>query len=324
VSAAGFDLARELLAAGAVGAVYLLVFAAAELWRYWRRPPVEWTRKAVHMAGGLVALGFPWLFQSPITVLALAAAFALLLWGTRRLGWLQSVHGVERKSEGGLYYPLAIFLLFALGRGQPVFYLVSLLALVLADALAAVLGASYGRLTYSVEDDRRSIEGSAVFFLVTFLGAHLPLLLLTPIGRLESVLVAAQLALLVTLLEAVSLRGNDNLLVKMTPKPAEVLAFQLASQLVILAVLVWVSWRSRLLTLSGTLAASLFFYGAFSLGGEEWTIAPAAALLVFLAVFRGAFAAAPSGSAPDRRYQVLAVFYSCAAAAALVLANNTF
>ena len=50
----------------------------------------------------------------PLRIL-LAFGFAGIVFGTRRLGWLQSIHGVERRSEGGIYYPVAIYLLFLLG-----------------------------------------------------------------------------------------------------------------------------------------------------------------------------------------------------------------
>lgn len=322
-------LAGEALRAAFVGGLFLLVFAGAEVWRHAARPPVEWTRKAVHTGGGVVAAAFPWLFASHWTILVLGAVFALLLQGTRRVGLLQSVHGVARRSEGGLYYPLAIYLLFLVGHETPVFYLIAILVLVLSDALAAVLGTAYGRLTYSVEgEDRRSAEGSVVFFLTTFLGVHLPLLLLTDTERAAAVVVALQVALIVTFIEAVSLGGSDNLavplltyylLVKMTPRSAEYIGLQLLAQLGLIAGVAWVALRSRVLTVSGAIAATLFFYAAYSLGGAEWVVPPALGLAGLLRVFsRRSRAAAP----PRGEYQVAAVFYSTIVAAALVIVNN--
>jgi dolichol kinase len=323
-------LEGELLRGALVGGAYLLLFAAVEMWYRTGRPPVEWTRKAAHVGGGLIAASFPWVLTSHWTVLALGAAFALILWGTRRMGWLRGIHGVARKSEGGLYFPLAIYLLFLFGAGHAVFYLVAILTLVVADAMAALLGGSYGRTTYQVETDRRSIEGSVAFFVATFLCVHLPLLLLTELPREGTVVVALQVALIVTLLEAVSLRGNDNLIVplvtflllfKMTPHEPSFILWQLVSQLLIIALVFLVAYRSHLLTFSGGIAATLFFYGAFSLGGPEWTIFPAVALLVFLLFHRRA--RKPTGPA-NPRYQVRAVFYATLGAVALYVANNAF
>jgi phytol kinase len=308
----------------------LLIFLAAEVWRRRSSPPAEWTRKAVHVSVGLVAACFPWLFHSPWTVLGLGVAFAALLWGTRRLGLLQSVHGVERRSRGDFYYVLAVFLLFVAARQRPVFYFISLLVLVVSDTLAALLGSAYGRWTYAVEADRRTLEGSAVFFLATLLAVHVPLLLLTRIDRAASVLISLQLALLVTCFEAISLGGNDNLivplatgylLVKMTPYPASWIAAQLGLQLGTLALMGLVAWRSRVLTFSGAIAAHLFFYGALALAGPRWLVAPALALAGFLALDR---ATRRAGGIPNAVYQVAAVFYVSIVPVLLFAADNAF
>jgi dolichol kinase len=325
---AGGLLARELAAAALVGAGFLTVFALAELWRRFGDPQVEWTRKLVHFLGGLIAATFPWAFQSRLTVVALATLFTLILWGTRRFGLLQSVHAIDRRSQGGLYFPVAVLAVFLLAHDRPVFYLISILVLVVADAAAALVGTTYGRQKYAVERDRRSFEGSTVFFLTTFLVTHLPLLLLAGLDPLLSVLIALQLAILVTQFEAIILRGSDNLLVplatfylllKMTPRGVEHMAGQLLAQLVIIALIGLVAWRVRALTLSGAMALMLFTYGAWALGGPEWVVAPTMALLGFVAVRR----VFPRDVPPaDGRYQVTATFYVCIVAAVLFLANN--
>ena len=321
-------LPGELARAAIAGAGFLMLFAVAEAWRALRNPPVEWTRKLVHFVGGLIAAAFPWLFASHWTVLALGGAFFLILWGTRRLGLLQSVHGVTRHSEGGLYYPVAIYILFLIAASRPVFYLISILALVVSDTVAAVLGSAYGRVGYTVQRDRRTVEGSVVFFLSTFLICHLPLLLLTSIPPLLSVLVGLQLAMLVTLFEGISIRGNDNLIVplltyfillKLTTQEPAYLAYQIGAQLAIMAIVALLAWRFQFLTASGAMAFMLFFYGAYSLGGEEWTVAPGIALLAFIVYYLSRY---KQGGAADPRYQVVSAFYVAIVPALLFVANN--
>lgn len=318
----------EVARAALAGGVFLVLFALAELWRHFRHPPAEWTRKLVHLGGGLVAASFPWLFAWHWTVLALGSVFFLILWGTRRLGLLQSVHGVERRSEGGLYYPISVYVLFLVASGRPVFYLIALLAMVVSDTAAAVLGSSYGRVGYTVEHDRRTVEGSAVFFFSTFLIVHLPLLLLTDTPPLLSVLVGFQLALLMTLFEAISMRGNDNLIVplvtyflllKLTRREADFLAYQIVSQLLIMSLVALLAWRFHFLTASGAMGFMLFFYGAYSLGGEEWTVAPAVALAAFTAYY---LMRCRRPGRPDPKYQVAAAFYVAIVPGVLYIANN--
>lgn len=309
-----------------VSAAFLALFAGAEAWRRWKAPPVEWSRKLVHFTGGAVVATFPWLFSSHWTVLALALAFAAVLGASRKGGLLPSIHGVERESQGGIYFPVAVYLLFFVGAERPAFYLVAVIAMVLADTFAALVGTAYGRVRYDVEGDVRSLEGSLAFFLTTFLGAHLPLLLLTEVDRAASVAIGLQVALLVTLFEAISLRGSDNLivplatyylLVKMTPHTAEWILVQLGIQVAVAGLVAWLGWRTGLFGTSGVLAAGLFLYGALSLGGPAWGVAPCllvAAQLAYYSLVRR--------RPPARPHQVRGVFYTCLVALLLLLAHN--
>lgn len=314
----------EVLRGLTVAALFLAIFGLAELIKRLFHPRPEFTRKFVHFAGGLVVAAFPWLLTSPWTVLALSMSMGGILWLSRKLGLLSSVHGVKRRSEGGLYYPLAVFLLFWLSHEQKVFYLISALALVLSDTLAALVGTVYGRHSYAVETDTRSLEGSAVFFLATFLGAHLPLLLMTDLDRSLCVMIALLMALLATAFEAISLQGNDNLivplasyffLVKLTSKTLPYLAIQLAALLVCLGVCLLLAWRARLFSLAGAVGASLVLYGAFSLGGPAWAVAPTAVLAGYFLLRRWFHA-------PPDQHQVLAVFYVSLVPTVLLLVNN--
>lgn len=318
----------EILRAAAVGLGFLLIFATAELWRRYGNPPVEWSRKFVHFGGGLLVLGFPWIFETRWSVLVLAASFSAMIWITRRIGLLQSVHGVSRASDGSLFYPLGVVLLFTLAYDRPAFYVAAALTLIVADTAAALLGSAYGRKTYAVEDDRRSLEGSAVFLLVTFLAVHVPLLLMTGIDRNASVLVAVHVALVVTLFEGVSLRGSDNLLIplaayflllRLTAEPVSVIAGHIVALVATLVLLGLVAWRSHLLTTSGVMAASLFFYWVYALGGVEWLAAPALAVLG-LAGLRAVLG--NRGSLPEAEYQVVATFYAVAVAILLLVASD--
>ncbi len=315
---------NEVLRGVMVACLFLAIFGLAELIKRIFHPPPEFTRKFVHFGGGLVVAAFPWLLTSPWTVLALSLSMGGILWLSRRLGLLSSVHGVKRRSEGGLYYPLAVFLLFWLAHDQKAFYLISALALVLSDTLAALVGTVYGRHSYRVESDTRSLEGSAVFFLATFLGAHLPLLLMTDLDRLRCVLIALLMALLATAFEAISLQGNDNLivplasyffLVKLSTKTAPYLAVQLAALLVCLGVCLLLAWRVRLFSLAGAVGASLVLYGAYSLGGPAWALAPSSVLVGYF-LLRQWFQTRPD------EHQVLAVFWVSVVPTLLLLANN--
>jgi dolichol kinase len=323
-------VAGEAARAGLVTAFLLVLFAAGEAWRHYGKPPAEWTRKLAHFGAGAVTAAFPWLFAWHWTVLLLAFGFAAIIFGTRRLGWLQSIHGVARRSEGGIYYPVAIYLLFLLAGDRPVFYLISLLVLMVSDSLAALLGSEYGKAIYLVETDRRSVEGSTVFLLTTFLAVHLPLLLATDTGRWAAVLIAAQIAFTVTIFEGISPGGSDNLVVPvatyflltiMTPRPAEHIAKQLAAQLVITLLVALLAWRFPILALSSAMGLALVVYGAYALGGAEWTIAPGLAVLCFALFYGVARRAEPEAGAG---YHIRTLFYVAGLPMVLLFANNAY
>jgi hypothetical protein len=321
-------LAGEVTRAGLVGLAFAALFVAAEAWRRVAQPPVEGARQRVH--GGIVVGFFPWLFASSWTVLALALLATAALGGGRRLALLPSVTGVARKSRGEILFPLAGCLLFVLAHDRPIFYVIALYTLVVSDTLAALLGRAYGRMAFAVGEDRKSVEGSAAFFTATFVGVHLMLLLGTSLERLATVLIAAQIALLVTSVEAITGRGDDNLvvplasfylLVKMAPKTAAGVGVQLLAQLGILAFVLVLAWRTRFLTLSGAIAAHLVLYAAFSLGGPHWVVGPVGALAGFLALdarYDG-LQGLPRGG-----YQVRAIYWVSIVAVLCIFADNSF
>lgn len=285
----------DLGGAALLGAGFLAVLALAELWRRLGSPPPEWTRKLVHLGGGLVCLFFPFLIESPWVVLAMAAAMTALFAAAARAGGLRSLHAIERRSRGAEYYPLAIFLVFLLARGRPFLYVAAVLVLAVADAGAALVGSRYGVVRYEVEEETKSLEGSLVFLVLAFLAVLLPALLLADLEPAVAVLAALLVALLVTGFEAISLRGADNLFVplavavvlgKITTKPLAEVVFQNVSLLAICLAVGFAVWRDRAFNVGGAVAFILFAYGAWSLGNWQWALPAFLGLAVYLAARR--------------------------------------
>lgn len=205
----------DLICAGIISIIFFSLFVIAEI-LYRKGANAETTRKFVHFGGAFVTIFFPFIITSHWTVLALAVGFAIIMLITKKVGILQSVHGVERKSDGAIYHPIAIYTCFLYSQilNQPMFYVISILILAISDALAALVGKSYGANEYLVEvGTRKTIEGSVTFFLTSFLIVHLILLLATQTGRTESVLIALLISVTVTVFEGVSLKGADNLFI---------------------------------------------------------------------------------------------------------------
>jgi phytol kinase len=249
----------------------------------------EMTRKGVHVLMGGVTLAFPWLFDAvwPVVLLGGLAGAALL--AVRIVPVLLEnvgtvLHGVERSSYGELYYAVAVVLLFVLSGGDPILYGVPILLLGLADPVAALVGLRYGTSFYQTSEGFKTGEGSAGFFLVAFFCVHIPLLLATDTGRLESLLIATIAGVLLMLLEAIAWRGLDNLFVPiggyaLLSTHMAMDASGLAVRLVVIATLFALAtiWhRETTLDHSATFAAALVGVVTWMIGGWQWILGPAA------------------------------------------------
>lgn len=282
---------EELPGALLLGALVVAVMAGAELWRRFGHPKPEWTRKLIHSGSGAVAIAFPFVLNSPLVVLGLTSFFAAFVILGKRFGFLQSLHGVERKTSGAHYYPLAILLLFLLAQDRPWLYLSAMLVLGVSDSLAALIGSQYGVIRYRVGDAERSLEGSLVFFVAAFLVVHLPMLLMTDLPRAICVLVAVLAAALATAVEAISLRGSDNLFVplvvylvidRMAIKPLPDLVTLNIGLLVISVAIGVIVGRSRGFNVGGVLALILFGFTAWCFGPLYWAVPFFLGLAVYL------------------------------------------
>jgi phytol kinase len=248
----------------------------------------EWIRKLAHLSTGALAISFPWIFSSALPVYAVCALSLLLLLGIRVLRPMRTrfsgvLDNVDRESLGEFYFPISVAILFALARGDKLLYSIPLLVLTFADAVGALLGTQYGRHGYRGMGGAKTLEGSVAFFTVAFMAVHVPLLLHTAMGRPQTLLVAVDIALIVTLLEAVAWRGLDNLLIPLgvfllLHRYSDMSIKQLVYRLIAAALLLTfvLLYRSRT-TLEGSalIAAVLVLYASWALGGWRWLLAPA-------------------------------------------------
>ncbi len=284
-------LQQEALAFVLVGVPVVLVFALGELLYRRAGVDVESTRKLAHVGAGAVVVSLPWVVGTHWTVLALAAGFVLLLGGTRRLGWLPSIHAVQRRTRGAHLYPVAVYLLFLLSGGDPLLYVVPVVVMALSDTGAALAGKRYDSPRYRVVDDHRSLAGSAAFFGLSFVVVFVGLAV-SGRGELPAVLVITLLAAtLATAVEAVCVLGLDNLLVPYVVflvlratlgQPPDVLSSWVLGLLLVVALLS-LTYRLTRLNVTGTLALLVAGALAWGLAGPAWfatLLVPYAALVV--------------------------------------------
>jgi phytol kinase len=254
----------------------------------------ELVRKLFHMGGGTICLALPWLLPDTRFFLGATVMITALLASLQRVPALRAGLGkvlgeVGRVSLGEVYFPLSVCAIYLLSRQDLILYIVPLLILTFADAVAALIGTRYGFATFETRGGTKSVEGSAAFFLAAFFSVHVPILLSGRADRLESLLIAVIVGLLIMMLEAISWAGLDNLFV---PLMAFALvkgllsleAWELAMRLVItasLTALVFFGSRHTALKTDARLAAILVGHFVWMVADLRWVLMPAVLFLSF-------------------------------------------
>jgi phytol kinase len=119
----------------------------------------------------------------------------------------------EKGNLGTVYFPISFALIIYFLWARRHLVVASLMPLTWGDALAAILGRRYGQYKYSVKGFTRSLEGSLTMFLFSWLTTFLALLFSPSLGWQWSLLYSLIVAVIATVVEAVSIWHIDNLTV---------------------------------------------------------------------------------------------------------------
>lgn len=188
---------------------FAAIFAVAEL-IYARTRAGEATRTLTHVLGGVGAACLPLLVSLRLAVSVGVCMTVFLVW-TKRQCLLRSVHAIDRTTVGAVVYPLGLTLsALCFWDAHPLtIFPGSALVLGFSDALAGLYGRTHGRFTYDVTGPK-TMEGSAVFFVVTFLIIFTLSITATKMPG-AAVGPACAGALVLTVIEGLIGRGWDNL-----------------------------------------------------------------------------------------------------------------
>lgn len=291
---------RDALAVAAVLASALAMLLLLRFYKKWTNADGEWLRKLAHIGTGLLSISLAWIFSSRIPVFIICGASITLLLTIRYFPPVRNrlagvLDDVSRRSWGEFYFPVSVALLYQFAQGNKLLYAVPLVVLTLADTVAALTGAEYGKHGYAATGATKSIEGSIAFCGAAFFSVNVALVVFSDAGRIETLLISLDIALVVMLLEAIAWRGLDNIFI---PLGVFILLrlylamtlIQLWHRFQIAAVLVlFVTAYARKTTLQGSalLAAALVLYTSWAFGGWHWLVPPAILLLAYTFFFPG-------------------------------------
>ena len=262
--------------------------------------PAEVTRKLVHILVGVLIFFTPWFFESNLTLIWMAILFMIINYLGVRSEMLKGMHGTGRSSYGTVFYPVTFLVLVTLcWQSQKAVLMLAMLILAIPDALAAIVGENLkAPHEYRLAEDKKSIEGSLVMGLSTFLvmltapfidrvsGTHLTLL--------QAAWIGIPTAVMATALESVSSKGSDNLTAPLGS--AFIIWFMLnhdfASQvqlvfgMLLSLVVAGSAFRVRFLSASGSVTTFILATVIFGAGGWAWAV-PILAFFILSSLLSG-------------------------------------
>jgi phytol kinase len=179
----------------------------------------DWSRKLVHILMGLVILVVP-LFDHLWIAMIPPIIFTLVNYADLKLGIFAQISGEDQGNIGTVLYPISYIILMWACFGTRWWGLAELgiLTMAFGDAAASLVGREFGKRKYKVSGELRSYAGSGAMFIMTFIvatyvciryGADFGMAI-----NAGSILGAAFIiAGIATVVEALSIKGTDNITV---------------------------------------------------------------------------------------------------------------
>jgi uncharacterized protein (TIGR00297 family) len=247
--------------------------------------PPEFTRKLVHVSVALLIFFAPNLFVTALPPLILASSFTIFAYVAIKLGLLKSLHAVARGAYGTVYYPSAVLILvFLFWNAHPEIVSLSMLALGLGDASAAIVGESIRNpRLFHLTSDKKSIQGSTAMLLTTAVGLILGMEYFDSARYSRETVALAVIcsSFTATAWEALSSRALDNLTIPLSvgfvlyyflvPTPMQN-GVQFGIGVGLGLSIAVISFALRFLTASGAVATFLLASLVYGVGGWKWTV----------------------------------------------------
>lgn len=195
------------------------IIALGELLRRLGNRPLEFTRKFIHVGVGMWVVGTALLFETWYIALIPPATFVIINAISYWRGTIKAMETGDRSDLGTIYFPISFGVLVYVFWGQPVLMVASMMPMTWGDAMAAIIGQRYGHYRFTVGGRTRSLEGSLAMLLWSWVATSLALIVMPyltgmpTINWLLALMYGAAVALVCTLVEALTPWGLDNLTV---------------------------------------------------------------------------------------------------------------
>lgn len=198
--------------------IYLSLFVIVEIVYHKFKLSTELTRKIIHVCSGLIALTFPLFFKDIISVIILCSLFLVILYSSKTIGLLGSIHNVERETKGSTIFPIIVCICFFIYTREQlyIFYYLPILILAISDPMASLAGKKLGFGAYHILGSKKTFAGNLAFFISCFIICYFVAISAYPDLITQPILTAAVVALLCAIAEGVTINGYDNFTIPIT------------------------------------------------------------------------------------------------------------
>ena len=213
---------KDVLLYMSLTSLFLFILLVGEFLYLFLSMKAEFARMIAHVLAGLSCLLLLNKFSSEYFVLGLCVQSAIFLYLTYKMGFLKSHHDVARKTNGSPLFFVGILLSYyvSLLYSDKWLFILPLLILTFCDPIAAYIGMTYKssnwKNLFSGMLSPKTYIGSATFFITTFMILHFGLSYFINSSILTNVLLSVGIAIVVTIAEAISSGGYDNISIPVT------------------------------------------------------------------------------------------------------------
>ena len=194
---------------------YIFIFLMIIGGKLFEKIGKEASRKFIHIMLGnwwLIAMYF---FNNVWFAAFVPLTFVIINYISYKKDIIKVMEREEDKKDGlgTVYYACSLLILVIITFGvlnKPILGLVPIFVMAFGDGLAAIFGKLIKSKKYKVYDTEKSIAGSLTMFIVSFIIISIYLVYInSPFWYLKGIIIS----LIITVLEAISIKGTDNITV---------------------------------------------------------------------------------------------------------------
>lgn len=181
--------------------------------KFFEKSGEETSRKYIHIMLSnwwFIAMYF---FENTLYAAIVPASFVIINYISYKTNLIKIMEREKKDGLGTVYYAVSLFIIsiitFAILK-RPEIGLASILIMGYGDGLAAVIGKSVKSYEYSIRGSKKSVAGSITMLVVT---AIIVVIFLLSTGVSYGILKTIVISIILTIVEAVSIKGFDNLTV---------------------------------------------------------------------------------------------------------------